>query len=86
MSLYLVPFCDVCPISLLLGFIEVGIEINNEFGKEVLSKSTNFKFFLVLATIKFEVFSLTDIPSDLSWHLSTLYYKILIKMHSNNKW
>jgi hypothetical protein len=59
-----VPFADVGPVSFLLGFVEVGIEVNDEFLDEGLSQLTGFEFRADPSSLEFKIFLFLDISSD----------------------
>lgn len=64
------PFSDIGPIPLFLGFVEISIKVNNKFANEWLSELTSFELFFIQPPIEFKVFLLSDIPSDLSRHIN----------------
>ena len=59
------PFGDVGPVPLLLGFVEVGIEAHNELSQETLSQVAGCLLFFIEPPLKFEVLSLCDVSADL---------------------
>ena len=61
----LVPLGEVSPVTLLLGSVEVRIEVDDVSLQKLLSEFAGLKFFSGVTPLEFEVFLLSDISSDL---------------------
>jgi hypothetical protein len=61
-----VPFTNIGPVSLLLSFIEIDIEADDELFEETLSQQTGFKFCSSPSSFVLEIFFFPDLSSNSS--------------------
>jgi len=64
-----VPFGEVGPVSLFLGFVEVGVELDDELLEEVFAELAGLHLFGGVSSFELPVFLLPEIPPDLSRHV-----------------
>lgn len=61
-----IPFSDIGPVSFLLGFIEISIEVDHVLSQEALAKVACLELFRSIASLELEVLLLAYVPADLS--------------------
>jgi hypothetical protein len=60
-----VPLGEVGPIALLLGSVEVSVEVDDVSLQKLLSEFAGLKFLGSVTPLEFEVLLLSDVSSDL---------------------
>lgn len=61
-----VPFTDVSPIPLLLGFVEVYVKVNDELLNEALPQKTGLQLGTNPSPLELKVLFLSDVSSNRS--------------------
>ena len=59
------PFGDICPISFLLSFVQIGIEVNDILAQETLPELTSGEFLSAITSFKLKVFFFANISPNL---------------------
>ena len=64
-----VPFGEVGPVPLFLGFVEVGVEIDDELLQEIFAELAGFHLLSGVSSLELPVFLLAEISPYLGRHV-----------------
>lgn len=63
-----IPFADVRPVPFFLGFVEIGVEIDDKLFDKALPEKTGLEFRPFPSSLEFEVLFFLDISSNSGRH------------------